>query len=192
MKERVKILRNVENKYVEATILPITPRHIEEIELIWKPQLKHNNCWDQNLDFRTYFQKGESDTKFYVLECNCMTQGVICLTSNYLSMLEPSKNLLYLNLLNVAPWNRLEIQDPPDFKGVGTTLTTFAVTHSINFGFQGRIGLHSVEKAEKFYEKMHFVNLGHDISHQNLKYLELPKDDAELVVLNYLLLCNLN
>ncbi|MBD2691243.1 GNAT family N-acetyltransferase [Anabaena catenula] len=107
-------------------------------------------------------------------------------------MLEPSKNLLYLNLLNVAPWNRLDIQDPPDFKGVGTTLTTFAVTHSINFGFQGRIGLHSVEKAEKFYEKMNFVNLGHDISHHNLKYLELPTDDAELVVLNYLLLCNLN
>ncbi|WP_413173943.1 hypothetical protein [Anabaena azotica] len=191
MEESVKILQHIENKYVDGKILPLSQKHIEEIEFTWKPLLKNNNCWDKDLEFRKYL-KEKPFLNFYVLEYNLVAQGVIVLYPNYESRLALGQNIIYVNLLTVAPWNRLDLKQTPDYKGIGTTLITFAVIHSMNLGFEGRIGLHSVKESEYFYEKMNFINLGYDKNCCNLKYLELPTDEAELLVLNHLLLCNLN
>jgi len=191
IQEDLKILQCFDNKYVDAKILPLSQKHLEEIELYWKPQLKNSNCWVKNLEFSKYLQENPH-LKFYVLESNLITQGIICLHPNCPSRLECGKNLVYVNILTVAPWNRADIISSPKYKGIGTTLITFAATFSINLGFEGRIGLHSVKQAEGFYKKLYFIDLGNDINENNFQYLELSPDDSELLVLNYLLVSNLN
>jgi hypothetical protein len=95
-------------------------------------------------------------------------------------------------ILTVAPWNRPDINNSPKYKGIGTTLITFAAIFSIHLGFEGKIGLHSVKTAENFYKRLDFLDLGNDINYKNYHYLELPTDDAKLLVLNSLLLDNLS
>ena len=102
-----------------------------------------------------------------------------------------AENLVYVSILTVAPWNRIDINSLPKYKGIGTNLITFAITLSMNLGFAGKIGLHSVKEAEEFYQKLGFIDLGNDINYKNFKYLELSADNAKLLVLSSLLLCNL-
>lgn len=161
--ESVKIFNNFQNEYVQAKITPMSSTHIQELELIWKPQLKNENYWDKNLNINKYLNAHKT-YEVYVLECNSVAQGIIVLKiAECFSRLELDKNLVYLNLLNVAPWNRLSIQGTRNYKGVGTALLTFAILRSINLGFQGRIALHSVKSSETFYQKLPFVHVGYDL-----------------------------
>lgn len=191
IQENVKILQCYNNQYVDGKILPLSQKHIEEIELSWKPELKNHDCWDKNLDFSKYLQE-KTYLQFYVLEYKLVTQGIIGLHSGYCSRLELGENLVYVSILTVAPWNRIDINSLPKYKGIGTTLITFAIIFSMNLGFEGKIGLHSVKKAEEFYKKLGFIDLGNDINYKNFKYLELSADNAKLLVLNCLLVDNLS
>jgi hypothetical protein len=49
VEESVKIFYNIHNEYVQAKIIPISSQHIQDIELLWLPQLKNHNCWDRDL-----------------------------------------------------------------------------------------------------------------------------------------------
>lgn len=56
---------------------------------------------------------------------------------------EPSqagKPLVYLDYLEVAPWNRPELGRAPRLRGVGSALITAAVASSVDEGFKGRLG----------------------------------------------------
>lgn len=69
---------------------------------------------------------------------------------------EPShagKPLVYVDYLEVAPWNRPDLGFAPRLRGVGSTLLTAAVALSEDEGFKGRIGLHSLPQADDFYRK---------------------------------------
>ncbi|BAY24178.1 hypothetical protein NIES2100_39710 [Calothrix sp. NIES-2100] len=197
--EAVKIFDNFHNEYVQAKIVPISLRHIQQIELSWKPQLQNEKCWDKNLDISQYLNEPRT-YEVCVLEYDSIAQGLIVLqiTKHY-SRLEIGKNLIYVNLLNVAPWNRASIQEIRNYKGVGTILLFFAILRSFSLGFQGRIALNSVKEAENFYQRMPFLIAGYDLFDLenngkivNLKYLEMPEEQAELVMLNLYLSSYLN
>lgn len=94
------------------------------------------------------------------------------------SRLEPGKNLVYLDYLATAPWNRPSIQNPPAYRGVGTAFFTLAVERSISLEYKGRVGLHALPRAEKFYKQLGMVDFGIDANKQNLKYFELSADRA--------------
>jgi len=190
IEENVKILQCSNNQYVEGKILPVSQKHIEEIEFSWKPELKNHDHWDKDLDFVQYLHE-KTCLQFYVLEYQLVTQGIIGLDPGYSSRLELGQNIVYVSILTIAPWNRPDINGSQIYKGIGTTLITFAITLSINLGFEGKIGLHSVKKAEEFYKKLGFIDLGNDINYKNFKYLELSADNANLLVLNSLLVDNL-
>jgi len=88
------------------------------------------------------------------------------------------KPLVYISYLATAPWNSREITDQPKFLGVGTVLLRAAIATSIDAEFKGRIGLHSLPKAECFYERHGFECLGADPKKENLKYYELSPEAA--------------
>lgn len=89
------------------------------------------------------------------------------------------KPLVYVDFVATAPWNRAELQQPPRFRGVGQVFMLVAIEASRAVGFKGRIGLHSLPKAEDFYEKRcGFTRLGPDSSHQNLTYFEMTESQA--------------
>ncbi|WP_375469314.1 hypothetical protein [uncultured Nostoc sp.] len=80
----------------------------------------------------------------------------------YRSLLESTKNLVYVDYLTIPPWNRRSIENPAMYKGVGSSLLKFAIEHSFDLNYKGRIGLHSLPGAENFHRKFGMVDLGYD------------------------------
>ena len=94
---------------------------------------------------------------------------------------EPSqvrKPLVYIDYLEVAPWNRPEFGAAPRLRGVGTALLTAVVALSEDEGFKGRLGLHSLPQADAFYRKIGMTDLGPDSAYQNLRYFEMTAEQA--------------
>ncbi|MGY4408047.1 GNAT family N-acetyltransferase [Bradyrhizobium sp. USDA 3315] len=88
------------------------------------------------------------------------------------------KPLVYLDYLEVAPWNRPDLGNVPRLRGVGTALITAAVALSEDEGFKGRLGLHSLPQADNFYRKIGMTDLGQDAAYQNLRYFEMTSEQA--------------
>ncbi len=88
------------------------------------------------------------------------------------------KPLVYIDYLEVAPWNRPEFGAAPRLRGVGTALLTAAVALSEDEGFKGRLGLHSLPQADDFYRKIGMTDLGPDSAYQNLRYFEMTAEQA--------------
>ncbi|MDF5737889.1 MULTISPECIES: GNAT family N-acetyltransferase [unclassified Nostoc] len=180
------------NESVEALITPISDKHIEEIELIWKPQLSSQSALDQNFNITKYLNQ-PNIYEVYVLTCENNLQGIIVLSFNRCaSSLKSTEKLVYLNLVNVAPWNRIFLEENRRYKGVGSSLVVFGISRSIELGFEGRVGLHSLEEAENFYRHLGFVDLGYDLSYLEseanpspVKYFEMTERQAELTLLNF-------
>ncbi|GAB1544642.1 hypothetical protein NUACC21_73180 [Scytonema sp. NUACC21] len=57
------------------------------------------------------------------------------------------------------------------FKGVGTALLRFARLLSVELGYEGRVGLHSLPGAERFYEKQGMLDYGSEEDYDNLETL---------------------
>lgn len=109
------------------------------------------------------------------------TQGLarIDLTKSGREPSQTGKPLVYLDYLEVAPWNRPELGGTPRLRGVGTALITAAVALSNEEGFKGRLGLHSLPQADDFYSRRcRMTDLGPDPAYQNLRYFEITADQA--------------
>lgn len=88
------------------------------------------------------------------------------------------KALVYVDYLEVAPWNRPELGAAPRFRGVGSALITAAIALSEDEGFKGRLGLHSLPQADDYYRKIGMTDLGQDVAYQNLRYFEMTSEQA--------------
>ena len=87
--------------------------------------------------------------------------------------------LIYVDYLESAPWNLRILSAPPRFMGIGTVLVAEAVHLSIDTGFEGRIGLHSLPQAEVFYRsRCQMTELGQDVQHFDLTYFEFTSQQA--------------
>jgi len=172
----VKIQENV-----DAYLVPLSPKHLADIKTFWKHRLdqsleedRHWN-WDSKIS-----SKSTINFECYALECKQITQGLIVLEIDFhRSRIELSKNLVYVDYLVTAPWNRPSIQYPPDYKGVGTILFSFAISRSFDLEYKGRTGLHSLPKAENFYRKFKVEDFGKDPDYLNLRYFEISSSSAQ-------------
>lgn len=117
----------------------------------------------------------------YGVECDGEIQGLMIVrTSEGLARLpeQALKPLLIVEYLAAAPWNVPWIVAEPRFRGVGTLLMGVAMQESEDLGFHGRIGLHSLRKAEGFYERKGMQCLGPDANKRGLKYYEMTAAQA--------------
>jgi GNAT superfamily N-acetyltransferase len=87
-------------------------------------------------------------------------------------------SLVYLDYLEVAPWNRPRLGTATRLRGVGTALITAAIQLSFDEGFKGRLGLHSLPQADAFYRRNGMTDLGPDAAYQNLSYFEMTVEQA--------------
>ena len=93
----------------------------------------------------------------------------------------PRAQIVYVDLLATAPWNRPILVDEPVYKGVGGALLVAAITVSREQGLHGCIGLHSLKEAESFYRdvvQMTDLGIEQEGDHKGLRYFELPKSQA--------------
>lgn len=120
----------------------------------------------------------------FVLEAEGTTQAVMLTLKGGVKCFSlhkehPRSPLVYIDLLATAPWNRLAKSDPVKFKGCGQIMIGAAASLSINEGFKGRLGLHSLDGAEDFYRyKIGMSEFDPDPNYQNLRYFELSERDA--------------
>ena len=93
---------------------------------------------------------------------------------------DQGRPLVYIDFLEAAPWNLGPVSPPVrGFRAVGVRLVAAAVARSRALGYAGRVGLHSLEQAEGFYQYgCGMQTTGPDVRYHTLSYWELTAATA--------------
>jgi hypothetical protein len=145
------------------------------------PRSQWPQSWHWNWEAKSAQIQGLLAFRGFSVVCAGLTQGLmrVDLTKSAREPSQAGKPLVYVDYLEVAPWNRPELGQMPRYKGVGTALIAAAVSLSEEESFKGRIGLHSLPQADAFYGKRcGMSDLGPDAKYQNLRYFEMTIDQA--------------
>lgn len=120
----------------------------------------------------------------FAVECDGHTQGLMLVDLTRFARLDPhrGRELVYIDLLASAPWNRHRTVASPKYKGIGRILIATAISLSVNEGFEGRIALHSLPQSESWYrEEAQFTDVEFDYLKQ-LRYFEMTAAQAAAFV----------
>jgi hypothetical protein len=201
--ETIQIQRRSDGSDVEANLLDgMVPHDLVVVGNEWAPERSvvmqellnsavPRHLWPQSLHWDWRRKSPElrllEVTGFGVV-CERQWQGVMLTkTASYTARLDPDKGkpLVYIDFLEIAPWNWVipEIGRAGRFRAVGSTLFWRAVKQSKEEGFRGRVGLHALPQAERFYEvACGMTPLGRDVAKQDLLYMELSGRQAAKLI----------
>lgn len=171
----IQLLRVRDGQPVNAELSALNDQHLADFETFWKNRLRSSEeedvYWDWVKKNRLYGSAPNFES--YAIACEQMTQGLMMIeTRGYRSWAEPHRRLVYVDYLATAPWNRPSLQNPPEYRSVGSILLRFARYRSEELGYGGLVGLHALPRAKKFYDKMGMIDCGQDPEKQNLTYFE--------------------
>lgn len=170
----------------------ISDAHLEMWEKTWKPRIQAHCSHkalterpeDWHWDWRRKANAWRPQLSFqsFAIVCKGELQGLMVTNNVQSSQLafQRGKPLVYVELVTTAPWNRIEIQEPIRYSGVGSVLMAAAIQLSLDFDFHGRIGLHAKPQAIAFYRKIcGMTELGDEFAHNELTYFEMTAQQAE-------------
>jgi hypothetical protein len=122
----------------------------------------------------------EADNSMLVgVECDGEVQGLMSVLRGAQFFRSPQQGMLYVDYLESAPWNLKTAVSEPRYVGVGTILIAEAVRLSLELGLEGRVGLHSLKQAERFYrDKCRMIDFGEDAESSGLTYFEFSSQRA--------------
>jgi hypothetical protein len=189
-------------EYEDAELYsPIAQKHIEDFENQWRPLMNERianisksestasaNVQDAHWKWRekTNDRNARIDFESFSVECNGVTQGLMFVNSATFSKAPSQLNqfMIYIDLVSTAPWNRPGFTKDRLYKGVGPLLLGTAISYSIEQGFNGRIGLHSLPQSESWYrDECGMTDLGIDYSYpQKLRYFEMTAVQAQTYI----------
>ncbi|WP_341531636.1 GNAT family N-acetyltransferase (plasmid) [Nostoc sp. UHCC 0302] len=176
MRIEVRLIRGQDNIIVEADLVKLAQKHVDDYISRWKDKLtlyeQEDKFWDWEFKLQFVINR-QPNREGYAIEYEGETQGLMLIeTQMHGSRLVEGKRLVYIDGIASAPSNRQILQRPPRLKGVGSVLLAFARTRSIELGYEGRVGLHSLPGVEKFYESQGMIDLGEDEDYDDLVYFE--------------------
>lgn len=120
-----------------------------------------------------------SKRALYSLLSGHHVEAVMMLLHGKASRMSPAgEELVYVDYLAVAPWNRRPIQNPERLKGVGSLLMGTVIEVSRMNNLDGRCGLHSLPSAEGFYRRLGMQEFGADSQYHGLVYFEFDAKGA--------------
>ena len=180
----------------------ITERQLADWEAEWVPELFQavrrlnsagvaRSAWPQNRHWdwrrKTEALQGMLAHPGFSIVCAGVTQGMMLMDTTMKRCRIPTqsgKNLVYVEFIESAPWNRAELLfNPPRYRGIGTVLIRAAIELSKSEDFKGRIGLHSLPQANSFYANTcGMTDLGIDQAYQGLRYFEMTPEEAEAFI----------
>jgi hypothetical protein len=140
--------------------------------------------WDWT---RKISRLGSKVLGFYGIECAGQMQGMMEVAKEgYLAKLpaQKGKPLIYVRYIETAPWNLRLLEANPRYGGVGSRLIRIAIELSLEEGYKGRVGLHSLPGQgrggpEWFYENTcKMVPVEAERDGEGLLYFELTPDKA--------------
>ncbi|MCC5640677.1 GNAT family N-acetyltransferase [Nostoc sp. CHAB 5844] len=175
MRFEIELIRGFDHLPIQGSIEELAPKHINDFVNLWSEELQKYQTQDKEWDwlFKLNFIRRNSEFEGYALLAEDSTQGLIKIeTQRHGSHEEYGRKLVYVEFLASAPWNRKVIQRPPRFRGVGTNLLRYARLRSVELGYAGRVGLHSLPESVRFYENQLMNNFGVDENQNNLIYFE--------------------
>jgi hypothetical protein len=105
-------------------------------------------------------------------------QGVMAIARTPRAASLSSQSVIYVDYLEIAPWNLKATSIAPRFLGVGTILLGEAVLLAQEDGHEGRVGLHSLPQAEGFYARCGMTRVGFDPDYYDLPYYEFTSQQA--------------
>ncbi|WP_339749612.1 hypothetical protein [uncultured Maricaulis sp.] len=148
------------------------------VERRFWPQSRH---WDWRVKLRD-IEKRLANRSF-ALVCEGMTQAMMTVDLTKRARLagQQTQHLVYIDYIEAAPWNRNDLLGaPPRYRGCGTELILAAIELSIAEGYKGRVGLHSLPQANRFYANhCGMEDLGQDAAYEDLRYFELSSEQAQ-------------
>lgn len=197
-------LLNVERGELEAEELldGIMERQLADWEGEWVPELfsTMQRLRRANIDRREWpqsrhwdwrkktveLQRGTLAQAGFSLVCDGLTQGMMILDTTMKRCRiasQQGRNLVYVEYIENAPWNRKELFSLPRYRGVGSLLIKAAIALSEDLGFRGRLGLHSLPQADGFYANTcNMADLGGDRNYHNLRYFEMTPECAQAFI----------
>lgn len=196
----IELIRRADNEFVAAELLEgIRPEDLALVERVWGPErlriyqslLKSGvprGEWPESLHWD--WTKKAKELKLlassgFGIVCEGAWQGVLLAkTAGCAARLanEKGKPIVYLDYLETAPWNWpiQAIVQAGTYRSVGSVLFRQAVVLSMKEGFHGRVGLHSLPQAERFYEHVcGMTPVARDTAKQNLLYFEFTREQAQ-------------
>jgi hypothetical protein len=121
--------------------------------------------------------------QMYAVECAGRMQGIMLVKKGGSFSRHPdhpNADMIYVERIATAPWNRPRFMDKPIYKGIGQLLLAAAVNLSFDEELGGRIGLHALSDAEAFYrDVIGMTDFGRDEDHYGLCYFELSSTQAQ-------------
>ncbi len=168
----------------------IQERHLTDVEEIWQPALTLLERWSDrgqrpesaHWNWRAkmrHVRRKKTQHSFAIVHRD-VTQGLMIVDTSRTAQLEPGRGqkLVYVDYVEVAPWNRHGWQPHRVFHSVGSHFLGVAVDLSFRMGLRGRIGLHSLPQADSFYRRHQMTDLGPDAAYDALRYFELSASAA--------------
>ncbi|MDE0837281.1 MAG: hypothetical protein OSA84_13120 [Akkermansiaceae bacterium] len=165
---------------------------LDSVQRDWKPLLdKWKNRsdagkahaedahWDWLKEVRKASRSMGAET--FSVECGGVIQGLMVVDMTKFARLEVQKGreLVYVDRVATAPFNRPKLVPDPHYKGVGRVLIATAVSLSFSeeLDFRGRIGLHSLPQSEDRYRQMGFTEVEFD-QRKKMRYFEMTEAQA--------------
>lgn len=193
-------LYNRESKVYEkaGVYKELDQKNFDDFEQLWKPMLDKRRsevrslteAGDANIQDGHWDWVGKSKVaartlgqETFAVECG-ETQGLMLVDLNSFGRLDEQKGreVVYVELLSTAPWNRYKTVPEPRYKGVGRILIATAISLSIESGFHGRLGLHSLPQSESWYrDVVGFTDLGFDTP-KRMRYFEITAAQAKAIL----------
>jgi hypothetical protein len=139
----------------------------------WLPVLKEQETEDAHWDWPgKYVERTGDNFEHYAIECDAEVQGLMIIEIDFHRSRAKKLELVYVDFVAVAPWNRRDLVEKPAYTYVGSHLIRAAVARSKALGYKHRIGLHSLVSAETFYRHIGMGEFGKDSGYCNLVYFE--------------------
>lgn len=167
----------------------------EDFERLWKPMLTRHSAGDVSPTISVNAKAPDShwlwvdksqvaanslQYETFAVECGGITQGLMLVDVTKFARLDAhrGREMVYVELLASAPWNRNGFMPNPVYKGVGQVLVATAISLSTDLGFNGRIGLHALTSSESWYrDAIGFTDCGYD-ENKKMSYFEMSEMQA--------------
>ncbi|MFZ2724652.1 MAG: hypothetical protein WAX77_00185 [Methylococcaceae bacterium] len=191
----ISLISNATKEIVEAHLIDGVTRDLvvqTEITSWSEPRLEavkrlHANGIDLPEHWHWNWVKKSTKIKLlayrcFGIECNKEMQGLMLVNTIHSSRLQNQKGkpLVYVDYIEVAPWNLKVFNPSPRYAAIGKRLIESAIRFSLAEGFGGRIGLHSLPQSEWFYENACYMTCGEiDVRYEGLRWFELTESNAK-------------
>lgn len=194
--DEVELFNRLTKKFESADLFrEADQKNFNDYNSLWRPMLKDRReeyaTWDKAADAKAqdshwdWPKKGEEASRnlryeTFAIECCDITQGLMLVDVTAFARLNGQKGreIVYIELFATAPWNRSKLVADPKYKGVGRIFLETAISLSVDLGFKGRIGLHSLPQSLSWYYDVGQFTDGDFDPSKKMQYFEMTEAQA--------------